>query len=199
MDRDSNIKNVIEKLDGFYESLSKGERMKFDISYLRKANVYLADLKNENETLVKQLCEKEDMIREAEGRFYELEKELDTLKNAKKPEPEWISVEDRLPEPLTSVLAYDYKNKRVGLFCFKNPENMVSFYSHWMPLPEPPKPKEPTFMDVFLKAFPKASFSDVSCCMVFTEQFVYDSCDCNCNACWNQPYIETEEEGEADA
>ena len=99
-------------------------------------------------------CE-ELLKRDAAQRLEELEAELRKRTINDRPY-EWISVEDRLPEPLTSVLAYDYKNKRVGLFCFKNPENMVSFYSHWMPLPEPPKPKEPTFKDKFLEAFPKA-------------------------------------------
>lgn len=117
---------------------------------------------------------------------------------------EWISVEERLPEPLTSVLAYDYKNKRVGLFCFKNPENMVSFYSHWMPLPEPPKPKELTFKDVFLKAFPKATILNpavtIDCCAVFPWLLDEKGCcqmDMTCSECWNQPYFD--EEGEADA
>lgn len=103
---------------------------------------------------------------------------------------EWISVEDRLPEG-GLVLCTD------GEYCFvdKIPDMedvREDGVTHWMPLPEPPKPKEPTFKDVFLKAFPKASCDDVSCCMVFTEQFIYDSCDENCAACWNQPYFEKE-------
>lgn len=202
MDRDSNIKNVIEKLDGFYESLSKGERMKFDISYLRKANVYLADLKKENEMLVKQLCEKEDMIREAEGRFYELQKQLSEKK------PEWISVEDRLPGTRDNVLAYDINDIGTIYIAFyfdglwrqdDIPHVGVDTITHWMPLPEPPKPKVPTFKDVFLEKFPKTC----NVCFVdFCPKTFFESIKCplpvvcsekTIEACWNQPCFEEEE------
>ena len=138
-----------------------------------------------------------DVIDEAAERLEELESELEKRTINDRPY-EWISVEDRLPEPLTSVLAYDYKNKRVGLFCFKNPETMGSYYSHWMLLPEPPKPKEPTFKDVFLKAFPK------TCNVCFTDfcpKTFFESIKCplpvvcsekTIEACWSQPYFEEE-------
>lgn len=164
-------KKIIDKLNDFCESLFS-------------KNVAEADIL---------------LFEEAAERLEELESELGKRTIHDRPY-EWISVEDRLPEPLTSVLAYDYKNKRVGLFCFKNPENMVSFYSHWMPLPEPPKPKEPTFKDKFLEAFPKAQlYSDgipVACrANIFGEKCLMKS---KCSECWNQPYFE-EEEGEGDA
>ena len=63
------------------------------------------------------------------------------------------------------------------------------------PEPEPPKPKEPTFKDVFLKAFPKAVYTDVDCCTIFPKQFHPNTCNYVCEDCWNQPYFEPKEEG----
>jgi hypothetical protein len=139
-------------------------------------------------------------------RLEELETQNSLLRAEKKfqktfyaQQPEWISVEERLPEPLTSVLAYDYKNKRIGVFCFANPEDIGVCISHWMPLPEPPKPKEPTFKDVFLKAFPKATILNpavtIDCCAVFPWLLDEKGCcqmDMTCEECWSQPYFEEE-------
>lgn len=77
--------------------------------------------------------------------------------------------------------------------------------THWMPLPEPPKPKVPTFKDVFLKAFPKCdpAMFGIYCARHIFHQIKCDNqtfCDSHIGAeCWNQPYFEPEEEGEADA
>lgn len=56
---------------------------------------------------------------------------------------EWISVEDRLPEQYSGVIAYD--GDAVGEafydgedFMWTENEDFV-FATHWMPLPEPPK------------------------------------------------------------
>lgn len=65
----------------------------------------------------------------------------------------WISVKDKLPGELEFVLAYgneinmkiqvvslwksDYPNKVIGYQLNGNSMNDVT---HWMPLPEPPKP-----------------------------------------------------------
>ncbi len=60
--------------------------------------------------------------------------------------PQWISVKDRLPEPLQDVLiVYAPTNEARNDFrmeCWNWPENPVhetQFVTHWMPLPEPPK------------------------------------------------------------
>lgn len=65
--------------------------------------------------------------------------------------PRWISVEDRLPENLTSVIVH---RKDGGVFIWEyfdtsptdecwvdDNMNVYSFYdvTHWQPLPEPPK------------------------------------------------------------
>ena len=65
--------------------------------------------------------------------------------------PHWISVEERLPEHLTSVIVH---RKDGGIFIWEffntsttdecwmdDSMNVYSFYdvTHWMPLPEPPK------------------------------------------------------------
>lgn len=188
-------KEIARNLNHFVNEIRLGYKGTIDLSLLSEASERLKELESEKENLIHYNADLNNQLNEAEFHIEKLKKQLSE-------KPEWISVEDRLPEPLTSVLAYDYKNKRVGLFCFKNPENMVSFYSHWMPLPEPPKPKEPSFKDVFLKAFPKAEKVEDRPALCVHTVFPYvDECEMNgemrCKKCWNQPYFE--EEGEADA
>ena len=172
----------------------------------------LEELEKQNEAMLKELCGKEDLVREAEGRFYELEKELDTFKNAtkKQHEPEWISVEDRLPENTDAVLVLIQDDMPYvgilhyvdGLWRENEYDNMGEvFATHWMPLPEPPKPKVPTFKDVFLKAFPGARTGSsgtpiVAACIVFPFLRTSPCCEnkFNCSECWNQPYFEEEKE-----
>lgn len=212
MDRDSNIKNVIEKLDGFYESLSKGERMKFDISYLRKANVYLADLKKENETLVKQLCEKEDMIREAEGRIQELEIQIGSQKS--RAQGSWIMAEDAPPKDLGYYLVttLDLDTYKYSTMIAKWHGNMFITQDEpigknevviaWLPKSANPAPLVPTFKDIFLKRFPKAPIDEdgipKACIAVVFPWAKHKHCDgWMCFEDWNQPYFEPEE-GEAE-
>jgi hypothetical protein len=63
--------------------------------------------------------------------------------------PQWVSVKDRLPEPLQDVLiVYAPTNEVRNDFrmeCWNWPENPVhetQFVTHWQPLPEPPKEKK---------------------------------------------------------
>lgn len=119
-------------------------------------------------------------------------------------QPEWISVEDRLPEKKDELCLVYRKNGSIGLsvhYCETNHYWSYGDVTHWMPLPEPPKPKEPTFKDVFLKAFPKAPLNKdgvpgVCIADVFPWGIPINCEGIRCHRCWNQPYFE--EEGEAE-
>ena len=163
----------------------------------------LEELEKQNEAMLKELCDKENLVREAEGRFYELKKELDTLKNAtkKQSEPEWISVEDEPVPHDRDIAKYFFPDDMPCVIrYYGNGEKQAP--THWMRV-EPPKPKEPTFKDVFLEKFPKANYDlivEALCVCAFFPQFDVEKNVCRseiCEQCWNQPYFE--EEGEADA
>ena len=67
------------------------------------------------------------------------------------PVSEWISVKDRLPEPLLKVLVCDINNSisisyrfithlNKPVWCLSPFYGNVSgYFTHWMPLPNPPK------------------------------------------------------------
>ncbi len=62
---------------------------------------------------------------------------------------EWISVDDRLPEPGQIVDIYNYHDGRVPDVRFKGEDDWISLYMcwtgrviYWMPLPAPPKDGE---------------------------------------------------------
>jgi hypothetical protein len=145
-----------------------------------------------------------ERLHQQEADIEKLVQESGTMK-ASSPTMEWIRVEDRLPKLFDKVLVY---SKREGVdvdwytdLGYFTPGWKTGDISHWMPLPEPPKQKEPTFKDVFLGKFPKVKLLDggtpVVCAKgVFPQIGDYDEC-CNaiCRECWNQPYFEPEEEG----
>lgn len=111
-------------------------------------------------------------------------------------QPEWISVEDRLPKS-EFVLCTD--GEYVFVDIIPDIEDAIEDgVTHWMPLPEPPKPKEPTFKDVFLEKFPNGLIEliqEKTCVNYFFRQFDAGILKCeDCDACWNLPYFE--EEGE---
>ncbi|HDZ04856.1 hypothetical protein LCGC14_0370970 [marine sediment metagenome] len=65
---------------------------------------------------------------------------------------EWISVEEKLPERTCNCLvAYTNNSQSVGVAYFHKIHNFMHirtenhYYTvtHWMPLPDPPKPKQP--------------------------------------------------------
>ena len=116
-------------------------------------------------------------------------------------------MEDRLPETNVAVIAIDeYDNICSAVLgddgYYYDGDGYWAKITHWMPLPELPKPKEQTFKDVFLKAFPKAiMYNDgipLSCrASVFGGKCSLGST--KCFECWNQSYFDEEEEGEGDA
>ena len=170
------------------------------INMLRKAEGYIsfnaefaneiADILEELENISSKWTEIYESYRE---RLVKFRKENEDLKKQLAEKPEWISVEDRLPKS-EFVLCTD------GKYCFVNiipdmEDVLEDGVTHWMPLPEPPKPKEPTFKEVFLKAFPQAVCPDVDCCTIFPKHFDANTCNYVCEDCWNQPYFEPKEEG----
>ena len=97
------------------------------------------------EELVKRLRESPNDWPDADL-HYEAADAIENLSKA-----HWISVEERLPEHLTSVIVH---RKDGGIFVWEffntsttdecwmdDSMNVYSFYdvTHWMPLPEPPK------------------------------------------------------------
>lgn len=135
-------------------------------------------------------------------RLEELESELQKLKSEQ--QPEWISVEDRLPEEDGSYAVIYDGLKKVYVYYFESKsQGFNENITHWMPLPEPPKPKVPSFKDVFLEKFPKADIEDGDDgnSMICRNAVFFGRSLCSqfpiCSECWNQHYFE--EEGEADA
>lgn len=134
------------------------------------------------------------LVSDAMEHIEELEKEVEYF--AEHRGYEWISVKDRLPKS-EFVLCTD------GKYCFMNiipdMEDVLEVCAtHWMPLPEPPKPKVPTFKDVFLEKFPKAATRNdgslKSCAKVIFPYMKAGRCSFvdACVECWNQPYYEEE-------
>lgn len=167
-------KEICQKLDQFLDEINVGGKHRVNLSLFSDAA---------------------DRLEQQETEIVKLKQQLSQQ------QPEWISVEDRLPEPMESVLIYDHKNKRIAICRFGNcPTDAGSFCSHWMLLPEPPKPKEPTFKDKFLEAFPKAKIEEglpKACVEDIFPWVKYPHCNGrNCDKCWNQPYFEPQEEGE---
>lgn len=140
-----------------------------------------------------------DRLEELEAEIAELEKQLSEK------ETEWISVEDEPPKEPGRILINRKNSTRVNTYSYQGNEKELKNFAYWMPMPkapEAPKPKKPTFKDVFLKAFPKAVIdmkgSPEACLEDVFPWAKHPNCGNNvCTDCWNQPYFE--EEGEADA
>lgn len=154
------------------------------------------------------------LVSDAMEHIEELEKEVEYF--AEHRGYEWINAKDRLPENTDAVLvlfqddepSVDVLHYVDGLWRRDKYSSVGEiFVTHWMPLPEPPKPKEPTFKDKFLEMFPKAELNNFRVpvvCAGALFSYLRDSCntsDCSyngreyqekCYVCWNQPYFEEE-------
>ena len=161
----------------------------------------------------KDRCRK-DLLSDALEHIEELEREVEyfsekhnetCIELAKERETKWISVEERLPKLRKNVIGVNKETGRSEPYYFIEYGAVKENVTHWMYFPTPPKPKEPTFRDVFLKEFPKAVVLEHSgvprvCAKEVFPQLGDDEspCDMRCAVCWSQPYFEEEEEGEAD-
>lgn len=131
------------------------------------------------------------LFKEAAERLEELESELGRRTINDRPY-EWISVENGKEMPD----AFSYTGIRHDQF----PRLVVaidenSHVTHWMML-DAPKPKEPTFKDVFLKAFPKATMYNDGIPLSCRASIFGGKCSLGstkCFECWNQSYFEEEE------
>jgi hypothetical protein len=163
----------------------------------------LEKLESEKENLIHYNAHLNNQLNKAESHIEKLKEQLSEQ------QPEWISVEERLPEENGTYLIA-VKGSHVSHFAgfdiepneFCDNVFRKTDVTHWMSLPEPPKPKEPTFKDVFLKAFPQAVVLEHSgvpkvCAKEVFPQLGDDEspCDMRCTVCWNRPYFEEEEEG----
>lgn len=157
-------------------------------SLKRDAAKRLEELEKQNEAMMKELCDKEVLVREAEWRVQGLEMQLDRQKVEK---PEWISVED---EPIPGEQSHIF-TVLPKIIIKRNP--VTGEPAYWMRL-EPPKQKEPSFKDVFLKAFPKAIMYNDGIPLSCRASIFGGKCSLGstkCFECWNQPYF-AEGEGE---
>lgn len=144
----------------------------------------------------------ESLKRDAAKRLEELEAELGKRTINDRPY-EWISVEDEPPKEPGRILINRKNSTRVNTYSYKGNEKELKNFAYWMPMPiapEPPKPKEQTFKDVFLKAFPKAIMYNDGIPLSCRASIFGGKCSLGstkCFECWNQPYFEPEEEGES--
>lgn len=185
-------KKIVEKLNNFCESFFSKNVVEMDISLFKEAAERLEELEAEKENLVHYNADLNNRLNKAESHIEKLEKQLSEK------QPEWISVKDgkEMPDAFSFTGICHNQFPRLVVAIDEN-----SHVTHWMML-DAPKPKEPTFRDVFLKAFPK------TCNVCFTDfcpKTFFESIKCplpvvcsekTVEACWNQPYFETEGEGE---
>ena len=145
-------------------------------------------------------CE-ELLKRDAAERLEKLEAELEKRTINDRPY-EWISVEDEPVPRDRDITKYFFSDDMpCVILYYGNGEKQAP--THWMRV-ELPKSKEPTFKDVFFKAFPKAAMgmngSPEACLEYIFPYAKHSNCVNNaCYECWNQPYFESKEEGEGDA
>jgi hypothetical protein len=73
------------------------------------------------------------------NRILELNKKISRLKAKTK----WISVDEKLPKPFSTVLVYDTHTECVRISLYRGTDEVwrSGRISHWMPFPEPPKMK----------------------------------------------------------
>lgn len=176
------IKEISQKLHQFVDEVSLGYKGTIDLNLLREAA---------------------DRLKAMDAQIYQHREEIaDLEKQLAEQQTQWISVAERLPGAYGRYISYNGEDIKIRYF---DPVRQGSWdigeVTHWMPLPEPPKPKVTTFKDVFLKAFPNGLIEliqEKTCVNYFFPQFNAGDVGCGeCGECWDMPYIR--EEGESDA
>lgn len=156
----------------------------FSMEMKRAAIVRIKELIRQCDDLCNEIATRDDEIAR-------LEKQLSEK------QPEWISVED---EPIPSDGSRFIFTMLPAIVIKRHPETGQPAY--WMRL-EPPKPKEPTFKDVFLKCCPCAALDEdgvpmAALCDIYPyaeTNTCYGENGEGCWTCWNRPYFE---EGETE-
>lgn len=177
------------ELGGFCEELLKRDAAK-RLEELEKKN---AKLKAENDAR-KLFCEAKDEINEDLRRsLISMEQQLSEKQS------EWISVEDeRKPDDGETCIVMSSTNCIYSRKYEKGGFPKSDRIRYWMHKPALPKPKEPTFKDVFFEKFPKAIMYNDGIPLSCRASIFGGKCSLGstkCFECWNQPYFETEEEG----
>lgn len=182
-------KEIARNLNHFVNEIRLDYKGTIDLSLLSEASERLKELESEKENLIHYNADLNNQLNEAEFHIEKLKKQLSE-------KPEWISVEERLPE-VTDKLHWVYRKcGKITLSTYYSNKNWdYDDVTYWMYFPGFPKPKEPTFKDVFLEKFPKASTNDKgdpkACrALIFGEGRCHHN---KCSECWNQPYFEEEE------
>lgn len=160
--------------------------------YQVEGSVLLKSAAQKIERLCEDVSERNEKIGKLKKNNRKLRKELAERKAA----PEWISVEERMPEKMGELCLVYRKSGDINLSVYFNHYWNYGDVTHWMPIPEPPKPKVKTYKDVFLDAFPNADTIEKGtprvCRLYIFSSDTTQQCEGNyrCEDCWNQPYPE---------
>lgn len=169
-----------------FNKIAKNQQL---IECLENCTIFSMEMKRAAIVRIKELIQQcDDLCNEIVTRDDEiarLEKQLSEK------QPEWISVEDK-PIPGEQSHIFTVLPK---IIIKRN--TITGEPAYWMRL-DPPKPKEPTFKDKFLEAFPKAKIEEglpKACVEDIFPWVKYPHCNGrNCDKCWNLPYFEEEKE-----
>lgn len=178
------IINLFRKTEGY---------IGLNAEYANEIADVLEEYERRTENLIHYDAHLNNQLNKAEAHIESLQKQLSEK------QPEWISVED---EPIPGEQRHIF-TVLPKIIIKRNP--VTGEPAYWMRLDEP-KPKKPTFKDVFLEKFPKAATNKLGTpipCLedIFSnvESLVCKNSPTDCDVCWSLPYYEPKEEGEADA
>ena len=135
-------RELINALRGLYVTVDFAKYIEPGLNFesLSKAADRLEELESKQENLIDYNADLNNRLDKAECHIEKLEKQLSEN------QPEWISVEDRLPGAYGRYISYNREDIKIRSF---DPVRQGSWIlgevTHWMPLPEPPNPKAQKF------------------------------------------------------